>query len=263
MKSTIILAGLLVSVSILGACKKDAGTGGTSSITGQVTGRIYDLLGGGAAEAEITQITIPNGDDIADGEYVLLNTPGNGTYYYIWFKWNNGVAPDPGLSGRTAIQVVYDFNQSNLTVAANVANAIQTIAGADFNVSTTNDIITLINTATGEVPDAEEQTSNVSIDISNQGKNASSGSSSYYEGPIADERVFIIYGDEEFYSDDVRTDADGNFQFKGLNRGEYTVYVLSEDTLMPQGVFKEVSRTITINDKKEVVNAGNLSVIHL
>lgn len=263
MKNTYVIASFVLAIGILSACKKDPGSGGTSSIMGQVTGRIYDSSNGGSAEAEVTHITIPNGNDIADGEYVLLNTPGNGTYYYIWFKWNNGVAPDPALAGRTAIQVVFDYTQNNLTVAANVANAIQTIAGADFTVSTTNDIVTVINNVTGEVPDAEEQTSNVTVDVSNQGKDATGGSSSYYEGPIADERVFLIYGDEEFYSEDIRTDAEGKFQFKGLNRGEYAVFVLSEDLNTPKGVYKEVQTTVTINDKKEVVDAGILNVVHL
>lgn len=263
MRNKLNLALLAMSLGSLIACKKDPGSGGTSAITGQVTGRIYDVSGGGGAEAEVTQITVPNGNDIEDGEYILLNTPGNGTYYYIWFDWNNGVAPDPGLSGRTAIPVVYNFNESNLTVAANISNAVQTVAGTDFTVVVQNDIVILTNKATGEVPDAEEQTANISIDIANQGKSATGGSSTYYEGPIADERVYLIYGEEEYFAEDTRTDAEGRFQFRGLNRGDYTIYVLSEDTLMPKGVLNEVQRTVTIEDKKEVVDAGNLFVIHL
>ncbi len=253
---------LALAVVLFSACKKDAGSGGTSSISGNVTGRVYSGSNGSSAEAEVTNIFIPDGADIDDGDYLLLNTPG-GTNYYVWFKWNNGVAPDPGLSGRTAIQVVYDFTESNTTVASNTATAIQTIAGADFTVSVNNDIITLTNTATGEVPDADELTSNVLVDISNQGKDAVAGSSGYVEGPIVDERVYLIYGTDDFYSESVRTDANGNYQFTGLNRGDYRIYTFTADTLNPNAMLKQVEVTATIENKKEVVQAAPMFIIQL
>ena len=36
--------------------------------------------------------------------------------------------------------------------------------------------------------------------------------------------VFIIYGDEQFFGDDVETNADGMYQFEYLLPGNYTVF---------------------------------------
>jgi len=226
-------------------------------------GRVYTGSNGNAAESEITEITLPDGSDISDGDYLLLNTPNNGTKYYVWFKWDNGNAPDPALSGRTGIQVTFNFTQSNTTVAANTSSAIQTIAGADFNVTLSNDIVTATNAATGEVPDADELTSNILVDIANQGKGSTGGSTSYTEGPIVNERIYLVYGDEGFYSEDVRTDANGNYQFKGLNRGNYRVFTYTEDTLNISGPLKEVSTNVVIDAKKDIVKAQELFVIQL
>ncbi len=260
MKQPFIVFGIIALLGVT-SCKKEAGSGGTSSIKGTLTGRIYTGNSGSTAESEVTQITLPDGSDISDGEYILLNTPNNGTYYYVWFKWDNGAAPDPGLSGRTGIQVTFNFSQSNTTLAANVASAIQSIASTDFDVTVSNDIITITNTTTGDVPDADELTSNVLIDIANQGKSNVGGTSTYTEGPIVDERVYIVYGDDAFYSEDVRTDAQGNYQFKGLNRGDYRIFAYTQDTLNPSAGLKEVSVSATISEKKEVVQASNLFII--
>ena len=39
--------------------------------------------------------------------------------------------------------------------------------------------------------------------------------------------VFIIYGDEDFFGDDVETNAEGMYQFEYLRPGEYTVFAYS------------------------------------
>jgi hypothetical protein len=251
---------LIGGTLLLSSCNKEAGSGGTSAITGNLTGKTYSSNGGANNEAEVTQITIPHGSNINDGEYILLNTPNGGTQYYLWFKWNNGVQPDPNLAGRTGIQVTFNFTESNSTVAANAVTAINNAASADYSVSLNNDIITLTNLTAGEVTDADELSDNLLVDIQNQGQSATGSSSSFIEGPIVDERVYIIYGEEEFYSDDVRTDENGNFQFRNLNRGTYTIFAFSEDTLNP-GNQIQVQTTVEINKKKEVVQAEALYVV--
>lgn len=253
-----ILLGGLVSLT---ACKKEEGSGGTSAITGNVSGRTYSTNGGNSAEQEITQIIIPHGSDINDAEYVLLNTPNGGTLYYLWFKWNSGVQPDPGLAGRTGIQVTYDFTESNATVAANALAALNAAASTDFTFSLNNDIITLTNIATGEVTDADELSSNILIDIQNQGQGATAGGTSYVEGPVVDERVYLVYGDEGYYSESVRTDAEGNYRFSDLNRGTYTVFAFSEDTLNLGGTLTQVETTVEIVNKKEIVEAADLNIV--
>lgn len=50
---------------------------------------------------------------------------------------------------------------------------------------------------------------------------------------VAEQRVYIRYGDEQFHSDDVRTGPDGFFQFDWLRKGDYTIFVYSECPACP------------------------------
>ena len=250
--------GLIIFV-LLG-CEKIEGSGGSSAITGNLSGRSYTFSYTSNEEQEMTSITIPNGSNIEDGEYVLLNTPNGGTLYYVWFKWDNGLAPSPNLSGRIPIQVSFSFTQDNTTVAQNMANAILNIAGEDFTVAVNNDIVTISNVQSGEVTDAEEFTQNITVDISNQGKDNTTEGTTFTEGPIVDNRVYLMYGDDAFYSEDTRSDAEGNYQFRNLNRGDYTVFAYSIDTLNPDSEPVAVMHSVIINERKEIVQAPGIFI---
>lgn len=247
-------------IFVLLGCEKIEGSGGSSAITGNLSGRSYTFSNNSNEEQEITSITIPNGSNIEDGEYILLNTPNGGTLYYIWFKWDNGLAPSPNLSGRTAIQVSFSFTQSNTTVAQNMTSAILNIAGEDFSVAVNNDIVTISNIQSGEVTDAEEFTQNITVDISNQGKDNTTEGTTFTEGPIVDNRVYLMYGDDAFYSEDTRSDAEGNYQFRNLNRGDYTVFTYSIDTLNPDDEPVAVMQSVIIKERKEIVQAPGIFI---
>ncbi|MDC3252711.1 carboxypeptidase-like regulatory domain-containing protein [Crocinitomicaceae bacterium] len=252
-----ILIFALGSVITLSGCRKEAGSGGTSAIVGHV--EAHSSNSNNTNEAEVTQIIIPNGEDIADGDYILLNTPTGGTLYYLWFKWNNGVQPDPNLAGRTGIQVTFDFTETNTQVAANTMSAINAVAGSDFITVVNNDILTLTNTTTGFVADADELSSNLLVDIQNQGQSAGVQVIPSNEIPAADERVYLIYGDEEYYSESVRTDANGNYRFSDLNRGDYTIFAFS--TSLSDGSTVQIESAVTVSEKKSIVSAPDLNII--
>lgn len=44
---------------------------------------------------------------------------------------------------------------------------------------------------------------------------------------VHDERVYIIYGDNEIFDDDTRTNFDGSFQFDFLYPGRYRIFAYS------------------------------------
>ena len=254
----------LLSVGIM-SCKKVEGPGGSSSITGTLKGKTIQGSSG-TAKFEVTHVTVThaNGIDgsiLDNSDYFLLNTPNGGTYYYVWYENTNFPGQDPNLSGRTGIKVTYSNSESNVLIATNTATAIQSIASADFSVSRVGDILTLTNTTFGEVPDADEVNTPFIVDVATQGKSATSSASLSPEGPIVDERVYIIYGEEDFHSEDVRTDENGKFQFNGLTRGDYRIYALSVDTLSATGQLIRSELSVSITDKKQVVDAGELSII--
>lgn len=55
--------------------------------------------------------------------------------------------------------------------------------------------------------------------------------------------VFIVYGDQPFYGDDVETGPDGMYQFEYLTPGEYTVFAYST---LATGEKVAVAETVTL-----------------
>jgi hypothetical protein len=43
-----------------------------------------------------------------------------------------------------------------------------------------------------------------------------------------EERVYIIYGDADFYGNDTRTSYDGTYEFDYLRQGSYTIFAYSD-----------------------------------
>lgn len=264
MKKQIIILSSLALISFTIGCKKVAGPGGTSSIKGNVQGTFIGK--NNPAEKEVTSIICNHANGVGgsildNSDYFLINTPNNSTNYYVWYENTNWLGQDPALQGRTAIKVTYSNNESNVTIATNTAAAILAIAGADFEVERTNDVITLTNKTAGEVADANDVNTPFVIDVLNQGKNSSGAGANNYSGPVIDEQVYIVYGDEDFYGENVRTDAQGNYQFIGLAKGNYRVFTYSIDTLSSNFTLKQVETSVEITKNKEVVTASDLKVV--
>lgn len=77
-----------------------------------------------------------------------------------------------------------------------------------------------------------------------------------------DTRVFIIYGDGTTQSDNVRSSADGTFEFTKLKAGNYTLYAMSEcKTLLCPSGLEQVSKSVSIKSTDTEVDAGELTVI--
>ena len=55
--------------------------------------------------------------------------------------------------------------------------------------------------------------------------------------------VFIVYGDENFFGDDIETGADGGYRFEYLRPGNYIVYAYST---LPSGQKVAVSETLEL-----------------
>ena len=77
--------------------------------------------------------------------------------------------------------------------------------------------------------------------------------------PAQEHKVYIVYGDNEFYDDDVDTGPDGEYEFRWLRKGTYTIFVYSE--LCKNCNDTEVIRTtVEISDRNEVVDVPTLTV---
>ena len=69
--------------------------------------------------------------------------------------------------------------------------------------------------------------------------------SEYYD---PEERVYLIFGDNDFYGLDTRTSYDGSYEFHYLLKGSYTVFAYSDcDTCASQTMAIKVNADITKN----------------
>lgn len=73
--------------------------------------------------------------------------------------------------------------------------------------------------------------------------------------PGADRNVFIIYGDHTSPDDNVDTNYDGEFEFRYLRPGKYTIYVYSKDTNAVAVAWDEnhmlIKHEVEITEKKQ------------
>lgn len=74
--------------------------------------------------------------------------------------------------------------------------------------------------------------------------------------PYHEKRVYIVYGDHEFHDDDVRTGPDGQYVFRWLRKGDYTIYTFGECTCPGKSVV--VSHQVHIGSNKESVTVPTI-----
>lgn len=64
--------------------------------------------------------------------------------------------------------------------------------------------------------------------------------------PAAKEDVFIVFGDDGYFGDDIETDADGYYRFDYLRKGNYSVYAY---TTYDDGTKEAVYSDVKVNGK--------------
>lgn len=76
-----------------------------------------------------------------------------------------------------------------------------------------------------------------------------------------DEDVYILYGDAVSYSDKTKANYNGEFEFKYLRKGKYTVYVYSKDkTLQSKSGDVSIIKEVEITDKKQTVAIDQITI---
>lgn len=242
---------LLAMASTIG-CTKPEGPGGSSSIEGAVTGRNINL-----GRPEIIDLTVTPGQEIEHGDYFIVNQP-DGQNYYYWFNnptWvSNG---DPQLSGRTGYAIVFNYSDSDTTIANAVYDALLNTVGNQYNIVKNGDMIQLTALTNMNIPDPDDVTTSFLLDVGQQGVADENGAST----AITDERVYLIYGDGDQYHESTRTGANGKYSFGQLQMGNYQVYVLSKD-LTTGEMTNTILEKITISEKEQVVIAPTLEIVH-
>ncbi|MCG8575167.1 MAG: hypothetical protein MI810_09810 [Flavobacteriales bacterium] len=246
-----------LGVLLLAACSKGEGPGGKATITGTVTKQNQAIAKNEIIEVTIIKPVIDAEVQVQHTDYFLLNAPAGATQYYVYYtNTGAGTSGDPGLSGREGIEVTYDNFDTNLELASQTENAIVTQAGVDFSVHRNGDLLTISNKIAGYVIDSDKGTSKFDINVKEDGRTASVAE---VENAV-DEKVYIVYGEQEVYGDVIRTGGDGKYQFAGLKKGNYTIYCVSID---PETGFNTQEQiAITISSGKEEVAAPDINILY-
>ena len=77
--------------------------------------------------------------------------------------------------------------------------------------------------------------------------------------PIAEQRVYIIYGDGDYADDDTRTEPDGTYRFPWLRKGDYRIYTVSECDTCDSGT-KGIYVNVEVGSRKEIADAPLITI---
>ena len=116
-------------------------------------------------------------------------------------------------------------------------------------------ILFIFSSCTKEGPGGNSTiTGKVTIQLYDKGFRVSQG-----EYSAADKDVFICYGNNDNVSNDTKTSANGTFQFRFLTKGDYRIFVYSEDLSLLSG--KDiVSTLVSIPTNHSTEDAGELFI---
>ena len=77
-----------------------------------------------------------------------------------------------------------------------------------------------------------------------------------------EERVYIIYGDNDFFDDDIRTSYDGTYVFDNLRKGTYSVFAYSDDsTFTAPGGMYPVIQTVEITEEYQTIEVPTIILL--
>lgn len=78
--------------------------------------------------------------------------------------------------------------------------------------------------------------------------------------PAVEERVYIIYGDGQYFDDDTRTGPSGEFRFPWLRKGSYRIYAISECD--NDGCLEGVFQSAEVSGRKDIVNVPTITIVN-
>jgi hypothetical protein len=219
------------------SCEKPEGPGGRGSISGEVVLRSYD------AGFRVLQSEIPAADhdvyirygstrNISDD----LNTSPDGSFKFkylsrgdytvlVYSDDTTGTSPDGKMVLEYPVSLdskkeKHDLGEIHIYKVLDFDDGYATIHGQVMQINYSLDYIYIIDTI-----------------------------------PLQNKDVFLVYEDDLHYADRIRTQYDGTFAFPNLIRGDYRVYVYSED-IEGGSADIPVARSVTVDNLQGVYDTG-------
>tara|TARA_B100000795_G_scaffold57975_1_gene38483 strand:+ start:9161 stop:9934 length:774 start_codon:yes stop_codon:yes gene_type:complete len=252
MNTTKYLAIVLIAFAFM-ACKKEPGTGGKTTITGKLIGTYLCEDDGRTLAADIAvpdeRVYISYGATGALDDDIRTAPDGSFKFEYLQPGKYSIIAYSECLTcptGKEEVIQEIEIPKKEDELELETTNVVR-ITGRGCNVG--------VGAGKGGVAILKGKLIAIYID-----DNEIRDTLGIVGQP--DTRVYIIYGDGTTQSDDVRSSADGSFEFKELKAGNYTLYAMSEcKTLNCPSGLTQVSTSITIAATDTNVDAGELIVI--
>jgi len=200
------------------ACERDEGFGGNSSVSGSITIKEYNndmsiLLNEYAGSDQNVYLIF--GDNTSVGEDVETSYNGNFSFNYLTpgdyevFYYSEDTAADSGHEEIAFSKTFTLSKKENLDLGTLFAFSFRDFDQGNATIKGRVMMINYLNSATP--PLAVNDIKDIV--------------------PAQDYEVYLTYGDHKGYDERVRTDYDGYFQFINLIKGDYRVYVFTEELI--------------------------------
>jgi hypothetical protein len=209
MKNTLIIFAITLFVAT--ACKKEEGVGGESTIMGKVIQKDYDK-GFSVLQAEFPaakeDVFIVYGNDESFGDKTETNYDGTFMFEYL----------------RPGDYKIYIYSEDTTGLTDGKYAVIQNI-----NISSDGKTVTTDNFIKYNSLKVDDGTSSITGTVVLY--NWKANFTEIKDSALAqDEDVYLTYGNNESFDLRVRTNEKGVFEFPNLIKGDYTIYVFSDNT---------------------------------
>lgn len=241
-KSWVSLSILLVAGLLLSSCEKNEGMGGTGSITGTIVEQFYskdysETFHNSPAVDE--EVFILFGDDNTPGENVNTGVSGEFRFDYLY----------PGS------YVIYYETEDSVSALDKVWLTIEIELEQDQEL----DLGELEKMTALDYDDGSAVISGVVEKTKYDNDSKWPNLVLKYIDFAHEHEVYLVYADDEFYSERVRTQYDGYFEFSELIPGKYLVFLYSEDvTKATEHVV--ITREVSITDFDQVIDLGTIGI---
>lgn len=226
MNKSILIVVLFALVLI--SCNKEEGEGGNSVITGKVFSKVYN----NSLTQMIDSYYKPDVDVyLVYGDNETYNddfkTDRDGTFRFEYLRKGN--------------YKIFAYSVDNTGASGSGITPVI----IEVNVGSSNEVVSVEDLVISEKMDYDDGTSTITgklrVDAYNRQRTTILGS--HYK---ADWDVFISYGSDRSYFENVKTYFDGSFQFTNLVKGDYIIYAMSDNMNTSNSQDIIVADTITI-----------------
>jgi hypothetical protein len=226
----------------ISSCEKNEGLGGTGSISGSIKEQMYNddyslLIHERAAVDE--EVFIVFGDEKALGGRVRTNNHGQFMFKYLY-------------PGEYEVYFLSDDSASVLDLEVELSWSVRLDKGEDLDLGEMVKLTPLdFDDGTAKIKGRVKVIDYLEASLPNLVVEKS-----YY---VAEQEVYLTYGDHSYYDERIRTQYDGTFEFGKLIPGDYLVFLYSDD-VSGESDKVAVKLEVKITSLEQVVDLGEIVI---